>query len=493
MPITRRTFLAGALAQPTRPNILFCIADDQSYPHASAYGCKFVRTPNFDRVAANGVLFNNAFVSTPSCCPSRASVLTGQDFFRLRETSMNHTVWPKGLEGYPDMLASAGYAAGFTGKGWGPGVWKHSGRSVSPAGPDFNRRTHKPPTRFTSPIDYAANFADFLEKRPAGSPFCFWTGFIEPHREFEPGSGGSRANIEVPGFLPDAEPVLRDLSDYALEIEWYDRQLGRMLDTLEKRGELANTLVVVTADNGMAFPRAKANLYDYGTRMPLAIQWPARVPAGRVIQDFVQFPDFAPTLLEAAGMKPPSTMTGRSLLPLITSSQSDQIDTARDFAVMGIERHFPGSRPNGAGYPCRAIRTRDYLYIHNLTPDRSPCGDHPGPVWPDDDPTGGYGDTDGGLTKTYLCQNQDQYSTLFQLALGRRPAEELYAVKEDPYNLKDLADEPKHGRARARLATKLEQYLKKARDPRVTGKGADLDQVMLKYPILGANGAAERR
>jgi uncharacterized sulfatase len=496
--LSRRTFLAqsasAAYSQSARPNILFCIADDHSYPHASAYGSSLVRTPNFDRVAKNGILFHNAFVSTPSCCPSRASVLTGQEFYRLAETSMNHTVWPRGLEGYPDLLARTGFATGFTGKGWGPGVWKNSGRSVSPAGPEFNSRKLTPASRYISPIDYAANFAEFLEKRPPGSPFCFWAGFIEPHREFEPGSSTRPlADIEVPGFLPDAEPVRRDLADYALEIEWYDRQLGIMLNTLESRGELANTLVVVTADNGMAFPRAKANLYDFGTRMPLAMQWPARVPAGRSVHDFVRFPDLAPTFLKAAGLDPPSTMTGRSLMPVLTSTRSGQIEPGRDAAVMGIERHFPGSRPDGAGYPCRAIRTRDYLYIRNLTPDRSPAGDRPGPVWPDDDPTGGYGDADGGLSKTYLCRNREKHPELFQLAFGHRPAEELYAVHQDPYNLKDLADEPTHGRIKARLAAKLDNFLKQTKDPRVTGQGADLDKVMRKYPVLGANGSAERR
>lgn len=474
-----------------RPNVLFCIADDQSYPHAGIYGSRFVRTPAFDRVARQGVLFRNAFVSAPSCCPSRGSVLTGQDFYRLREASMNHTVWPGGPAVYPDVLAGSGYHAGYTGKGWGPGNWRVSGRRDSLCGPEYNRMKLTPPGKHISNIDYAANFEDFLKQRRSGAPFCFWAGFTEPHREYEPGIGsrhGKRLDdVEVPGFLPDAKEVRSDLADYAFEIEWYDRQLVRLLKLLEDRGELDDTIIVVTADNGMPFPRAKANLYDYGTRMPLAIRWGARARPGRAVDDFVSFTDFAPTFLEAAGLPVPREMTGRSLMPLLESSQSGRIDRARDYAVFGIERHFPGSRPGGAGYPSRAIRTSDYLYIRNLTPERSPAGDRPGPVWPSDDPTGGFGDTDGGPTKTCLWQNRAKYPELFQLAFGKRPGEELYAIEDDPYNVRNLAGDARYAAAKKSLSERLQRYLAKTQDPRATGSGELLDAVMKKYPVLGSN------
>jgi N-sulfoglucosamine sulfohydrolase len=497
--INRREFLLQPLAAAalraaplhSQPNILFCISDDQSYPHAGAYGAKFLKTPSFDRVAREGVLFRNAFVSTPSCCPSRGSVLTGQDFYRLRDASMNHTVWSGGLTVYPDVLAGAGYSIGFTGKGWGPGNWRVSGRKSNPSGPEFNQIKLTPPARYISNIDYAANFQAFLKQRSSGTPFCFWAGFIEPHREYESGAGRkhgvSLKDVVVPGFLPDSEAVRGDIADYAFEIEWYDRQLGRMLKTLADKGELDNTIVVVTSDNGMPFPRAKGNLYDYGIRMPLAVRWGNKVKPGRVVEDFVSFTDFAPTFLEAAGLRLPSEITGRSLMPVLLAPQSGQIDRSRSSVVVGIERHFPGSRPNGEGYPSRAVRTADFLYIHNLFPDRNPVGDHPGPVWPKGDPVGGYGDTDGGPAKTYLWENRGKYPELFRLAFGKRPAEELYAVKADPYNLHNLAGEAKYAKIQQALADQLRSHLLKTQDPRETGRGNLLDAVMKRYPVLGSN------
>ena len=487
--MNRRRFLAGVAAVPlaaqqSRPNILFCIADDQSWLHASAYGSRFVRTPAFDRVAREGVLFRHGFVSTPSCGPSRAAALTGQDFYRLREASMNHTEWRRGLVGYPDLLADAGYSIGFTGKGWAPGNWKIAGRKYSPCGPEYNAIKNTPPADGISDLDYSANFDAFLKQRKPGSPFCFWAGFSEPHRILPQGigvkNGKKLTDVEVPPFLPDSPEVRGDLADYAYEIEWYDRHLGVMLNTLEKAGQLHNTIVVVTADNGMAFPRAKGNLYDYGARVPLAIRWGARAKGGRVSDTFVSFVDFAPTFLEAAGLRRPEDMTGKSLMPHLTGQSSRH----REFAVFGIERHFPGSRPNGAGYPSRAIRTRDYLYIRNLTPDRNPVGDRPGPVWPSDDPVGGFGDTDGGPSKTYLWEQRAKYGELVRLAFDKRPAEELYALDGDPANMKNVEADPRHAGAKSALVKQLDEYLKQTDDPRIIGNGDVIDAVMRRYPSL---------
>jgi len=501
--ITRRSFLQKTLGSsvalclpalprrlPRRPNVLFCIADDQSYPHASIYGCPFVETPAFDRVAREGVLFHNAFVSSPSCCPSRGSVLTGQDFYRLREASMNHTIWPGGLETYPDLLAAVGYHVGFTGKGWGPGNWRVSGQKQPPGGPPYQEHKLTPPGKYMAAVDYAGNFKAFLEARPAAAPFCFWAGFQEPHREYEAGIGKRHGKdpgkVQAPGFLPDVAVVREDILDYAFEIEHCDRHLGRILQTLEEAGELDNTLVVVTADNGMPFPRAKANLYDYGTRMPLAIRWGSRVKPGRVVDDFVSFTDFAPTFLETAGLQPGRQMTGTSLMPVLLSGKQGHVEAGRDQAVFGIERHYPGSRADGAGYPCRAVRTRDFLYIRNLTPDRNPCGDRPGPVYPADDPVGGFGDTDGGPTKTYLWQHRAELGALCDLSFGRRPAEEIYDIRRDPYNLRNLADAPEYAAAKRKLADRLDAHLKRTLDPRASGRGSELDAVMRRYPKLQA-------
>ena len=482
----RRQFLfatAAALSAQTRPpNVLFCVTDDQSWLHTSVTGSPWIRTPAFAKLARNGVLFRNAFVSTPSCAPSRAAALAGQDFYRFGSASMNHTEWQRGLPVFPDLLAARGYRIGSTGKGWSPGNWKNSGREHPPAGQEFNKVRLKPPATGLSDIDYAANFQQFLETS-SGAPFCFWAGFIEPHRVFESGFGasaGQRAqDVQVPPFLPDTPEVRADLADYAAEIEWADQQFGKMISLLERTGELANTLVIFTADNGMAFPRAKGNLYEYGVHVPCAMQWTQRIRPGQVLDDLVSFTDFAPTILDAANTPIPADMTGRSLLPRLTEAARP----SRTEVVFGIERHFPGSRPNGAGYPMRGIRTARYLYIENLTPDRNPAGDRPGPVWPSDDPTGGFGDSDGGPTKTVLC-NDPKHKELFEKAFGKRPVVELYDVTADPGNLNNIA--PASRKLAAELKARLDKHRKSTADPRASGRAEELESVMRRFPSVAA-------
>lgn len=475
-----------------RPNVLMVVTDDQSFPHAGAYGSSMVSTPAFDRVAKEGVLFTNAFVSSPSCCPARGSILSGQQFYRLREASMNHTIWPDGeFPLYTDLLADSGYHVGFTGKGWGPGNWSVSGRSVSPTGPAFNEIKLTPPGSEVSDIDYAANFESFLTANEEGAPFCFWAGIIEPHRAFNPGIGlknGKRLDqMTVPDFLPDTPETRGDLADYAFEIEWFDEQLGRMLAELEKRGQLDNTLVMVTSDNGMAFPRAKGNLYDYGTRMPLAIRWGSRVRGGRTVDDLVSHCDLAPTILEATGLRVPGDMTGISLMYHLDSRESGQLEETRNAVVFGIERHLPGSRPDGAGYPSRAIRTAEYLYIRNFTPDRNPVGDHPGISWPDDDPVGGFGDTDGGRSKSEIFNRRQTDPARYEAAFGKRPTEELYRIADDPFQMKNLADDPLLDLVKRELWGRLQIYLRDTRDPRVLDGDETFGEIMRRFPVLGAN------
>ena len=288
---------------------------------------------------------------------------------------------------------------------------------------------------------------------------------------------------QVPAFLPDTPEVRADVTDYAAEIEWADQHLGKMLDRLERMGELENTLVVFTGDNGMAFPRAKGNLYEYGTHVPLLMAWPQRAKQGLRVGEPVSLVDVAPTILEATGAPPLPGMTGRSLLPRLTGVSTKAV---REEVVFGIERHFPGSRPDGAGYSSRGIRAGRYLLIENLTPDRNPVGDRPGPVWPSDDPTGGFGDTDGGPSKTVLCRGEARHRELFEKAFGKRPAVELYDVAADPANLKNLAGEHAHAGTVAGLRKRLQAYRQRTEDPRVMGKGEELDAVMRAYPTVSA-------
>jgi uncharacterized sulfatase len=462
--------LAGsrAHAQGARPpNILFAIADDWSWPYASVAGAKAVHTPNFDRVAREGCLFNNAFVAAPQCSPNRAAILTGRHIWQLEEAGTHGSLFPNKFKVFPDLLESAGYHVGFTGKGWGPGDWKRGGWSRNPAGPDYSqRKLDSAPYKGINKVDYAGNFEEFIEKRPDGSPFCFWYGCHEPHRSYQQSSGieaGKKAeDASVPEFLPDAPEVRSDLLDYFLEIEWFDEQLGKMLAKLEACGELDNTIVVVTSDNGMPFPRAKANLYEYGVHMPLAIRWGAQVKAGRTSRDLISFVDFAPTFLDAAGVVPPADMTGKSFLGLLTSETAGP----NEYVLFGRERHTH-ARYDNLGYPARALRTQDYLYIHNFKPDRWPAGD------PD-----GFEDIDGGPSKTFLLEHRDQFPRLFDLAVGKRPAEELYDVRGSQDCMINLAESPEHKGTLDDLGAKLTAVLTAQKDPRALGTG----DVFESYP-----------
>lgn len=255
--------------------------------------------------------------------------------------------------------------------------------------------------------------------------------------------------------------------DYYAEVEWFDTQLAKALEVLERSGERDRTMVIVTSDNGMPFPRAKVNLYDAGVRMPLAVRWPGRSPSGRVVDDIVSHTDFAATLLEAAGLPALPDSPGRSLLPLLTASGSGILDPTRDHAVTAMERHTY-CRPDGATYPMRALRTRDYLYIRNFTPDRWPTG---GPDFISSNKTT-HGDVDACPTKDFFLdpQMQERYRKHYDLGFGKRPAEELYFVREDTDQVNNLAGDAVASEALAAHRDRLEKILREHGDPRIEGK-----------------------
>jgi uncharacterized sulfatase len=475
------------------PNILFAISDDQSFPHASAYGAHWINTPAFDRVAREGVLFTNAFSASPGCSPSRAALLTGRNTWQIENAGTHASSFPIQYMVYPDLLEEAGYFVGYTQKGWGPGNWKISGRTRNPAGEAFNGHKMEAPTSGISSNDYAANFSDFLENRPEGKPFCFWYGASEPHRVFEKGSGlkaGKKLEeVKVPPFLPDSDEVRSDLLDYAVEIEWFDQHLGQMLQLLEEAGELDNTIIVVTSDNGMAFPRAKANLYEFGNHVPLAIRWGDKVPGNRRVEDVVNLIDLFPTYLEAIGLKHPSEkypLEGKSLMNILLSDQEGKVDPERKGTYAARERHS-SSRWNNHTYPQRSLRTDQYLYIRNFKPERWPAG---APQKYEEDGTLGemhqaYHDIDACPTQDFLVnhRNDPEIGIYFHLAVDKRPEEEFFDILKDPGCLNNLANDPAFREELLAHRNQLGGYLMETDDPRVTGKG-DIYESYIRYSPL---------
>ncbi len=473
-----------------RPNILFCISDDQSFPHAGAYGCKWVKTPAFDQVARQGILFTNAFVTSPGCSPSRASILTGRYPWQIEEAGTHGSSFPVKYKTLTQILEENGYAVGFTGKPWAPGDWKVLGWSRNPVGREYNQKKLSPPYSGISNIDYAGNFDDFLQQRASDQPFFFWYGAKEPHQAFEEGSGQkegkSETGVNVPAYLPDHSVVKNDLLDYAVEIEWFDQHLAKILRKLESIGELENTLIIVTSDNGMAFPRAKANCYDAGIHVPLAISWGKQIPFGQVASELISAVDLGPTILEVAGLRfnGDFPMSGESKLKQLCSPKyPKQKSGAEIFA--GRERHS-SARSENRGYPQRAIRTEKYLYIKNYHPEYWPSGDPQ--VYLKD---GSLSETHGAYMDIDDCPTLQLYqkhnvvdsaiAPFFLAATAKRPAEELYDIQADPGCMINLAGNSGFKTIQKQLSRRLVNHLKATGDPRELGSNPEIWEA---YPRL---------
>ncbi len=481
--VSSQVFVAvSAFAE--KPNILFIIADDASRDSMSVYGSPYVETPNFDRIANEGLLFTNAYNCNPKCAPARACLVTGRYSWQLEEATNHNPFLSEKWKFYPYLLEQDGYFVGFTGKGWGPGVYKgvHRGRDKfltpeNPAGHPYNELKLKKPYRGIGDGDYAGNFALFLDQKPADQPFCFWLGTKEPHRGYEKDSwkkdGRNLDDVVVQDFYPDNEIIRGDLADYAIEVEWYDTHIGRALDALEERGMLENTLIIATSDHGMPFPRVKGQIYDEGFRVPLAVRWGAKIKPGRVVTDFVSFPDVAPTIMDAVGMDPHEQMTGSSFLYALLSEEEGRIDPARDHALLGKERHDTGRVADGVfsvGYPVRALRDDRFLYVRNFKPER----------WPVGNPEYGYPNTDGSPTKSYLTNLDEHHPDYryFEMSFGKRPEEELYDIIADPHCVNNLAGSPEHRPVKEAMWKRLQAGLVAQEDPRILGEGEIFD----RYP-----------
>jgi arylsulfatase A-like enzyme len=465
-----------AISRP--PNILFFIADDWG-THAGAYGTTWVKTPAFDRLAREGILFSHAYTPVAKCAPSRAIILTGRHAWQNGAAANHNAIFPPELKSWPEVLGERGWHMGITGKGWGPGIaLDAAGKPRQLAGRPYDRRKATPPTTGISPTDYAANFADFLDATPPAAPWCFWAGPVEPHRDYEYRSGANKggkrpSDIDrVPAYWPDNEVVRHDMLDYAFEIENLDQQLGRMLDELDRRGLRDSTLIVGTSDHGMPFPRVKGYATEQANHVPLAVRWPQGVRgSGRTIDDFVDFTDLAATFLDYAhidaagsGMQP---VTGRSWRPLFESAKSGRVEPARDHVLLGKERNDVG-RPHDWGYPIRGIIADGFLYLKNFEPAR----------WPAGNPESGYPDTDASPTKTLILERgrAERSDFYWQQCFGLRPGEELFDLGADPDCVRNLAGVAAQESRLDGLRWRLEATLRAQGDPRLTGMGHLFDE-----------------
>ena len=455
-------------AQNNRPNILVVMGDDISYNSFGATGNKYINTPNFDELSEQGILFKNAYANNPKCAPSRACFLTGRYTWQLEEAANHWAIMPPKWKFYPELLENEGYQIGYTGKGWGPGQYygQHN-----PAGWHYNDAKCTPPYKGINKTDYVKNFELFLDKCTEQKPFCFWLGIKEAHRQFEKGSykkaGKDLSKVTVLKFLPDNDIIRGDIADYSLEVEYYDTQLGKSIELLKRKGLLDNTIIIVTADQGMAFPHIKGQVYDEACKVVFAVYWKDNIKGGRIITDFIQFPDVAPTIMELAGLKPHAQMTGKSFVDILKSKKTGRVDKNRSYTLLGKERHDIG-RVEGEliniGYPARAIRTDAYLYIKNFKPER----------WPVGDPEYGYMNMDDGPSKKHILTLGED-SKYYKLNFDKRSEEELYDMSKDPDCVRNLAYNTEFKVIKNKLEEKMAEKLTAQGDPRILGKGAIFD------------------
>lgn len=461
-----------------KPNILFCIADDATWKHMSIYGTKWTNTPSFDSIAKQGLLFNNAYTPNAKCGPSRSIILTGRNSWQLEEAANHLAYFPQKFKTYPEALAENGYNVGFTGKGWAPGTaLTKEGKKRQLLVKPYNKIKRKTPTKGISKVDYVANFKVFLEQKKENEPFCFWYGGHEPHRKYEYGTGVSVGKKKLSqldsvfSYWPQSETVKNDILDYAFELEYFDKQLGGILKVLQEKGELDNTIIVVTSDNGMPFPRVKGLSYEHSNHLPLAVMWKNGIKnPGRVVEDYVSFIDFAATFVDLAGftdeklgMQP---IQGKSLKPFFTSKKENIIKSKNDYVLLGQERHDVG-RPNDVGFPVRGIVKDGFMYLINYKNDR----------WPAGNPETGYTNTDGSPTKTEILElnRSGKNSEYWDLNFGKHPKEELYQVNVDEDCMTNLASNNQFQKIKTELKNILESELKKQNDPRMFGNGAVFD------------------
>ena len=515
-----QTPVTTAQRQPARPNILFCFADDWGR-YASIYATlekqpslnQIVKTPNIDRVAREGVLFRRAFVNAPSCTPCRSALLSGRYFFKTGRGAILQTAqWDAAIPSFPHLLRDAGYHIGETYKVWSPGTpndapfgaGKYAYEKAGNLPNDFSENMTKmigegqsmEAAREKIYGQVKANFDAFLADRKAGQPWHYWFGPTTTHRRWIKGSGKKLWGIEpdalkgkLPPFLPDVPEVREDLADYLGEVQAYDAYIGLLLKRLEETGELDNTLIVISGDHGMpGVTNGKCNLYDFGTGVTLAARLPKAMggKAGRVIDDLVSLPDLAPTFLEAAGVAIPASMNARSLLNVLRSNKSGQVEAARNWVIAGRERHVAFANENNLPYPQRSLRTPEFLYVRNFKPERWPLG-YPVAVTATNAPTqeeletqtyAAFADMDASPTKAWLVlhRNDAQWKRFYDIAFAKRPGEELYDLRQDPYQMHNVAANPKYAQDKTRLAAQLLKILTEAGDPRVTGDGATFER-----------------
>ena len=468
-------------APDARPNLILIIADDMSWDDMGAYGHPHIQTPNLDRLAAEGMRFDRAFLTTSSCSPSRSSIITG---LYPHNTGAEQLHWP--LPGnnltFVERLKESGYWTAQAGK------W-HLGDAV-------RDRFDVVRDGLTIGFDAGAEDANtierdgsgserwlsLLEDRPADQPFFLWLAAIDPHRPYEEGIIENPHTIDdviLPPYMPDTKIVREDFVQYYDEITRMDDYIGQVMDEVEQQGIAENTLILFISDNGRPFPRDKTTLLDGGIKTPWVIRWPAQIEAGAVAGGLVSSVDIAPTFLALAGLDIPEVFEGIDISPVF----SNPTESLRD--AIYAEDHWHDHDDFS-----RAVRTRDFKYIKNFFPQ-----------FPNTPPADAL---TGQSFSSILALREAGELTEAQAFIfeAPRPEEELYDLSNDPHELNNLATDPDYAEQLEIMRQRMQGFREATgdRDPefytpdefdRITGAPNDLmirprlsrEEMMARYPI----------
>ncbi len=419
-----------------KPNILFLLSDDHSYPFVGCYGTSNVRTPTLDRLAAEGMKFHRFFTGAPQCVPSRATLMTGRSAVAARMTRFSAPL-PRDEIAFPELLRDqAGYYTGVCGRTFHLDGSARQGAAIARVYQQHALQT------FAERVDYlrtgadtevAGQAAEFLDQKPADKPFFLWANFSDPHHvwnapaEFRP----DPAALQLPAHWPDLPGMREQLADYCAEVNRLDRTIAGVLEVLGQRDLLDKTLIVFAGDNGAALPHGKGSLYDPGSNVPLIVRWPGVVQAGGESRTLLSGEDLGPTLLAAAGLEPHPRMSGHSFLPLLRGESY----TPRTYVFVERGSHGSAAPVNvdikSSSYDLsRAVRSDRYKFIYNCTPwvPYSPVDSASGAAWTEIKAAAAEGRLAPGVQATYFTTP--------------RPVYELYDLDNDPSELNNLSGRP---------------------------------------------------
>ncbi len=415
--------MPGLANEPKQPNFLFILADDCTYLDIGCYGGQ-AKTPNIDKLATDGLRFTQCFQAAPMCSPTRHCLYTGQ--YPVKTGAYpNHTYAKDGTVSVAHYLKDLGYRVALAGK------------------------THISP-RECFPFEYSGLDYDVLDKRfgdaaKGGKPFCQFVCSKEPHSPWNKGDASQYdpAKLKLPGNWVDTPVIRENYSRYLAEITYLDGQVGKCLELLDKHKLADNTLVIFASEQGSGFPFAKWTCYDMGLQSALIARWPGKVRANAVTDAMVEYVDVTPTFVDAAGGAPAEIFDGKSFLNLLLNKAKEHKKY-----VFGLQT--TRGINNGSDYfGIRSVRSRDFKYILNLTPE---------------------------MTFKNACSNQQYFQSWIEKGktdpvaaekarrYQHRPAEELYKVSDDLYEWTNLIDDPQYAAVKKELKTQLQNWMKSQGD-----------------------------